>query len=82
MRLVAVAHLHGHLPADLPYGDLLALVGDTLPVSNHEIANPGAAIAVTIMTPTATGMARRKSSPEAIRRIPVSRISCARTART
>ncbi len=36
-RLVAVADLHGNLPAGLPGGDLLVIAGDVCPVEDHEV---------------------------------------------
>lgn len=35
LTVVATSDWHGSLPESLPKGDVLAIVGDTLPVSNH-----------------------------------------------
>lgn len=37
-RIVAVADLHGHLPLDLPGGDVLAIGGDVCPLADHSVA--------------------------------------------
>jgi Icc-related predicted phosphoesterase len=36
-RVVAVADLHGHLPLDLPEGDLLVIAGDVCPLADHSV---------------------------------------------
>jgi Icc-related predicted phosphoesterase len=36
-RLVAVADLHGHLPLDLPAGDVLVIAGDVCPLADHSV---------------------------------------------
>ena len=36
-RVVAVADLHGHLPLDLPDGDLLVIAGDVCPLADHSV---------------------------------------------
>lgn len=38
VRVVAIADLHGNLPADLPAGDVLAIAGDVCPVEDHAVA--------------------------------------------
>jgi len=36
-RVVAVADLHGHLPLDLPNGDVLVIAGDVCPLADHTV---------------------------------------------
>ena len=35
--VVAIADLHGNLPADLPAGDVLVIGGDVCPITDHEV---------------------------------------------